>query len=381
MHARREAQALNPREFCFRCMNRLPAPDEVCPRCGWNNQDRRNGEGELPFASLAHKYIIGKALGRGGFGITYVGLNIALGTRVAIKEYFPAEISRRADNGADIVASAPEYEELYNRGKQKALTEAQVIAGVQDVRDVVRIYNVMGRNNTVYIIMEYVEGETLASLVSRKGALRWAETAPLFKPIGLALDQLHRKNLVHRDVSPDNLMIRADNGRAVLLDFGAATGAIAEGEQREKNLKEGYAAPEQYQEQAAIDGRADEYSLGATLYFALAGERPASATQRKFGDGALDFSRKRDFPAAVKEAITRSMAIDPEERYPTVGEMVSALEAAPVKERSLQPEVGKKRPAGAKTKPEKSPWRIAALVAAILAGIFLLGMVGVGLLT
>ena len=116
----REAQGLNPREFCFRCMNRLPAPDANCPHCGWDNHNRQNGEGELPFANLAHKCIIGKALGRGGFGITYVGLNIGLEKRVAIKEYFPAEISRRADDGAHIVASRPEYEELYARGHKQA---------------------------------------------------------------------------------------------------------------------------------------------------------------------------------------------------------------------------------------------------------------------
>ena len=358
-------------------VNRLPAPDANCPHCGWDNHNRQNGEGELPFANLAHKCIIGKALGRGGFGITYVGLNIGLEKRVAIKEYFPAEISRRADDGAHIVASRPEYEELYARGRAKALAEAQTIASVQDVRDVVRIYDVFSRNNTVYIVMEYVEGQTLASLVADRGPLRWAEAAPLIKPIGLALDQLHKKNLVHRDVSPDNLMIRSDNGEPVLLDFGAATNAIGEGEQREKNLKEGYAAPEQYREFAAIDGRADEYSLGATLYFALSGDRPASAPQRRFGDGTLNFSRKRDFPKPVQEAITKSMAVAPEDRYATVGDLVTALDGAPVKGQGLRvPTTG-----GAAKKERKSPWRVVAVVAAVLAGVICLGLVGVGLLT
>ncbi len=350
---------LDPRSYCFDCMKPLPSPDGICPACGKNNSVRRNSNGELPPANLANKFFIGRALGRGGFGITYVGMHCNLGTRVAVKEYFPADISRRAADGIRIEASSPEYTEMFEQGKRKALAEARIIARVQNVPDVVRIYDCFSRNNTVYIIMEYVEGETFADLVSRMGPLRWGEVWPVMRPMGAALDALHGQNLVHRDISPDNIMIRKDNGRAVLLDFGAASATIREGQEREKVLKEGYAAPEQYQDQAGIDGRADIYSWAATLYFTLTGERPPAASQRRFGDGELPWKRKKgDISRAVRDALARGMAITKEERYSTAGELTAALDSA---------------------RERKSPWRAAGIAAAVLAGLVCLAAVGIGL--
>ena len=320
---------LNPREYCFWCMNKLPSADGTCGVCGKDNQARSNDEGELPFALLGGKYLIGHALGRGGFGITYVGLNMMLEKRVAIKEYFPADISTRDPGGINVLPASPETEAEFDAGKHKALEEARIIARVENVSNVVGIYDCFSRNNTVYIIMEFIEGETFAAYAARKGPAKWQEIWPRIRPVGVALGQLHQLNLIHRDISPDNIMIRKDNGESVLLDFGAASNTVAEGQENVTALKDGYAPLEQYQDRAAINGRADEYSWSATLWYMLTGNRPPNALQRKAQqcDPQIPRLLRKRVPETVRRALLKGMAIQQENRYPTMEQLIAALDA------------------------------------------------------
>lgn len=308
-------------------MNKLPSADGVCGACGRDNRSRQNDEGELPFALLAGKYLIGHALGRGGFGITYVGMNMLLEKRVAIKEYFPAEISTRDGSGINVRPTSAEAEKQFETGKLKALEEARIIARVENVSNVVGIYDCFGRNNTIYIIMEFIEGETFASYAARKGPLGWKEMWPRMKPVGTALGQLHRLNLIHRDISPDNIMIRKDNGQSVLLDFGAASGVVAEGQESVTALKDGYAPPEQYN-RSGINGRADEYAWCATMWYMLTGIKPPSALQRAAEQSNPKLPRKyrRKMPEQVRKALLKGMAIRQEDRYPTMDQLVAVLD-------------------------------------------------------
>ena len=321
---------LDPREYCFWCMNKLASANGVCPVCGKDNRSRKNGEGELPFSLVARKYIVGHALGRGGFGITYIGLNMMLSKRVAIKEYFPQDISRRSADGINVQASSPETAGQFEEGKRKALEEARIIARVQNVSNVVGVYDCFSRNNTVYIIMEYLEGETFASRVGRKGPRKWKEIWPELRPVGVALGQLHRLKLIHRDISPDNIMIRNDTGENILLDFGAASGIVAKGQTRASVLKDGYAATEMYQEQAEINGRADEYAWSATLWYILTGQRPPSAQQRRMQNSEMKAPSgiRRKMPEAVWKALRKGMALRPEDRYPAMEDMIRDLDRA-----------------------------------------------------
>ncbi|MBQ8074062.1 MAG: serine/threonine protein kinase [Clostridia bacterium] len=352
---------LNPREFCFGCMNRLPELDGKCPHCGRDNHVRKNADDQLPFALLAQKYVIGRSLGRGGFGITYIGLNDRLEMRVAIKEYFPEGLSRRAKDGIHVEPVSVEAGVQMQAGMQKALEEARIIARIQNVPHVVRIYDCFSRNNTVYIVMEYVEGETLSERVCRGGPLSWKEAWALMKPIGQALDILHGRDLIHRDISPDNIMISREDGKSVLLDFGAAGGRIASGEEREKLLKDGYAAPEQYQDHSEIDGRSDEYAWAATLLFAITGHRPDNALQRKFNEGNLLTKKlERKVPRESLIALEKAMAVDPAARFAIMREAVSAMDHVPEK-RSLWRTVG---------------WIAAGAAAAVASGSVLIGLLG-----
>ncbi len=322
---------LNPREYCFWCMNRLTSADNTCKVCGKDNRIRKNNEGELPFALLAGKYLIGHALGRGGFGITYIGLNILLGKRVAIKEYYPADISIRDTDGINVRPLSEETRQQFEAGKQRALEEARIIARVENVTNVVGIYDCFGRNNTVYIIMEYIEGETFASYAARKGPLHWKEIWPLMKPVGTALGQMHRLGLIHRDISPDNIMIRKDNDDSVLLDFGAASNIVSKGQESVTALKDGYAPLEQYGRNG-INGRADEYAWSATLWFMLTGIRPPSAQQRNIQKKELVLPRKcrREMPEQIQKALMKGMAVQQEDRYPTMEKLVAALDTGKI---------------------------------------------------
>ena len=320
----------NPREYCFWCMNRLPSEDGVCEYCGKDNGQRRNGNGELPFSILAGKYLIGHALGRGGFGITYIGLNMFLGKRVAVKEYFPADISERSADGINVQPVSAGAELRFEEGKRRALEEARTTAGIQNVSNVVAIYDCFGRNNTVYIIMEFIEGKTFAEYAAGKGSRKWQHIWPMIKPVGVALGRIHRLNLVHRDISPDNIMIRKDNGESVLLDFGAASRVLSEGQNYETALKDGYAAIEQYQSHSGINGRADEYAWCATIWFMLTGSRPPGALQRKNGqcDPEMKGKIRRAIPKSIRSALLKGMAINQEDRYPNMEELIADLDAA-----------------------------------------------------
>ena len=277
---------------------------------------------------LNERYILGRALGRGGFGVTYVGYDITLNRRVAIKEYFPAEVSVRAEDGVNVRAASDETVDQFEEGKWKALEEARTIARVQNVSNVVGIYDCFSRNNTVYIIMEFIEGQTFAEIAARKGPLKWQTLWPMIRPVGVALGQLHRLNLIHRDISPDNIMVRKDNGESVLLDFGAASGAVAAGQEHVTALKDGYASVEQYQGRAEINGRADEYSLSAAIWYMLTGNKPPNALQRKAqqSDPKMSGKIRRRTPENVRKALLKGMALRQEDRYPTMEQLILALD-------------------------------------------------------
>lgn len=320
---------LDASRICFYCMGDLPSSNGVCRLCGRDNSVRQNGNDELPYALLAKKYIVGHSLGRGGFGVTYIGKNIRIGKQVAIKEYFPADISHRAPGQMNIVPIKPEDEKQFEEGKSKALDEARTIALTNGDPNVVRIYDCFSRNNTVYIIMEYIEGKNLANLIERDGRMHWNQAWEYMKPIAASLEALHRQNLVHRDISPDNIMIRQLDEKAVLLDFGAAIARQSGDTAHSKLFKDGYAAPEQYQDRSVIDGRTDEYAWSATLYYLLTGVRPPKPSQRKFDEKAMKTPRqlRSDIPKKMEEIMIKAMSLNADDRYASMGDMLIAFDS------------------------------------------------------
>lgn len=208
-------------EFCPFCMR--PGSGKYCKYCG-GEIAFRGKEFQLPVGThlMGSKvpYLIGASIGQGGFGVTYAAMNCASGERVAIKEYFPIYWSDRSINGKDVLAKA-NCGAVYAAGRDKFLKEAETIQALKHLKSIVNVYDFFRANNTAYIVMEYLEGETLAQLVKRKERLTVEELWKMLRPLLEDINDMHVLDVVHRDIAPDNIMVMKD-GSLKLMDFGSA---------------------------------------------------------------------------------------------------------------------------------------------------------------
>ena len=328
--------------LCFRCMEELNTPGQVCPHCGHDNQIRTNGAGLLGETILSGQYQVGRVLGRGGFGITYIGYDLNLQCRIAIKEYFPSHLVLRDSNNRTLSAISGS-EGDYQKGCQRALRESRMAAGLGQIPGVVQVYNGFVDNNTVYIVMEYIDGLTLNDYVEARSKLTLEAAMDLLSPVAGALQILHDRKVVHRDVKPDNIMIRRETNEGVLLDFGAAR--VEDGSTMSHSsavVSAGYAPPEQYN-MTSMDGRIDEYALAATLLFTLTKQRPPDVMQHIAQANAMPSIHgiNPDVPPAAEAVILRGMELKADNRYPSVEAMWNALKKTTRKPKKLNPTLKK----------------------------------------
>ena len=255
----------------------------ICPCCGFNTAAYGPPLHHLPPGSILYgKYVVGKAIGEGGFGITYIGIDLNLDMRVAIKEYYPAGFVTRNTTVSDTIAIlGNEKTEFFNVGKEKIIEEARTLAHFNNENGIVSVRDFFSENGTAYIVMEYIDGFSLKDyLLSRGGKLPVNEALELVKPILNSLAVLHKEGIIHRDISPDNIMINK-NGKVMLIDFGAAKNV---GENAKKSLsiqlKHGYAPAEQYRTHGEQGPWTDVYALCATVYRMITGYVPDAALER-----------------------------------------------------------------------------------------------------
>ena len=266
------------------------------------------------------KYRIIDVLGQGGFGITYLALQVKLNRKVAIKEFFMKEHCNRDENSSFVSVPSVGSRELVERFKQKFLKEAGLIASF-DNANIIRIHDVFEENGTAYYVMEYLEGKSLKALVDESGALPEDVAVKYIRQVAGALKEVHENNLLHLDVKPANIMLDK-KGNAVLIDFGISKHYDEAGHQTSSagvGISEGYAPIEQYEAGAlkTFTPVTDIYALGATLFFLLTGARPPKAsyindeglppmpetlslTVRKAVESAMQ-PRRKDRPQSVKE--------------------------------------------------------------------------------
>jgi len=253
----------------------------------------------LPVGYVLHWYSIESILGRGGSGVTYLAKDTNLNIQVAIKEYFPAEISSR-DSTQTVHASTTENDELYSWGLDRFIKEAQILASFKH-QNIARVMSVFQHNNTAYIIMEYEKGLPLSQLLkSRKYSQQ--ELIDIIMPIIEGLKLVHNAEFIHRDIKPSNIYIR-DDGSPVLIDFGAARKASGRTKVQQLTtvLTYGYAPFEQYSETNEKQGPwTDIYSLAATLYLAATGKVPPDAMKR--GTSLLSSQADPYIPAKNQES-------------------------------------------------------------------------------
>jgi serine/threonine protein kinase/Tfp pilus assembly protein PilF len=309
----------------------------------------------LPIGTEISGYEIVRVLGVGGFGITYEGFNPVTRRRAAIKEFFPRGIASR-ENATHVVFSREDTDVVawaLDRFR-RSTTELCEFSHP----NIVSVLNYVPANETGYMFMEQVEGETLEHwLRNKNGAVTLAEVRTVLEPICDALEYVHAKKFIHRDIAPDNIMIRKD-GRPMLIDFGAIKIIAQQAQTRAASgrsygvAKQHYSPPEQMDEDAQLDPRADVYALGAVVYRALSGHPPIDADKRKNDlvlKGADPYvsvaqTARMPLPGSVINAIDRSLSIKPAERPSSIAEFRAGLKEdgatvtiAPTKPTKVQP--------------------------------------------
>ena len=317
-------------DCCFNCMEPLEASAGICPICG-KSRSVAVPEHHLPCGTLLRdRYLVGAALGEGGFGITYIGRDVTLDIRVAIKEYYPNGFTNR-NNTVSLVVTAPvtaDRKEFFEKGRASFLKEARALGKFSQEPGIVNVRDFFEENNTVYIVMEYLNGITLKEHLKQSGPIRYSELLPMMLPLMRSLQKVHGAGLIHRDISPDNIMMVGDSLK--LLDFGAARSVSAEGNRSlSVMLKPGYAPEEQYRSRGRQGPWTDVYALCATVYKCLTGVTPDDATERMYEDTLQPPSALgAAIPPAAEAALMRGLAVLAKDRLQSVEELIDALLSA-----------------------------------------------------
>jgi serine/threonine protein kinase len=277
----------------------------------------------LPSGHLLHqRYSIQSSIGQGGFGITYLAYDQKLDQEVCIKELFVSGNSTRGINMT--VQSQGQGTFSFREFVQRFVQEARQLAKFQH-SNIVRVIDVFEENQTAYMIMEYVSGETLKQKIFRDGAMNEIHALQLISQLLDAVSEIHKKGMLHRDIKPDNILITPED-RVVLIDFGSAR-EFAEGKTTSQTamITPGYAPPEQYSERARRGPFTDIYALGATLYFILTGEKPIAATDRTFEELISPHQINPKVSSQVSSAVMLAMELKPEHRFQTVSDLKDAM--------------------------------------------------------
>ena len=276
---------------CMKCMHALAAGETVCPECGRPYGSVKAESFALkPGTILDGKYLVGEMLGQGGFGITYIGFDLLLEQKIAIKEYFPMSTGMVSREGRSTVvwSDAVMQKSGVEKGFDSFLKEARKMAKLRSIPSVVGVNSVFIQNETAYIVMDFIEGETLLKKLQREGPMDYGTCVTLMTPIMQALSEVHKHGIIHRDISPDNIMVQSD-GKLILLDLGAAKDLDIQGkdgnvQSSQMVAKHGFSPVEQYGQAGKIGPWTDVYAMAATIYYCCTGVLPPSATDRMIED-------------------------------------------------------------------------------------------------
>jgi serine/threonine protein kinase len=309
------------------CMRNKYEADR-CTDCGWAEATLPDSPAQLaPRTILAEKYIFGRVLGQGGFGITYLAWDMLLSRKLAIKEYFPREICSRGRDSRTVQALSQRSREDFQYGLAKFVEEGRNLARFRDYPGIVSLLEFFEANGTAYIVMAYVEGMTFRQYLDTQGGkISFEATLEILTPVMDALREVHRVGMLHRDISPDNIYLNEDR-QVKILDFGATRYAL-----REQSLgltvlfKPGYAPFEQYSSGGKQGPWTDVYALGATFYRALTGNAPSEAPDRMAHDDlALPSAMGIKVPVKSEPALLKALAVHWENRFQRIQDFQEAI--------------------------------------------------------
>ena len=378
---------------CLSCMQMIDGGD--CPHCGYPGKVMNESHQLAVGTMLRKRYQIGRCLGQGGFGITYLGWDTLMRKTVAVKEFYPSgAVYRRTAVSAQVECATDAMIPHFEYSRERFLREASALVDFRDIPEVVDILDFIEENNTAYIVMEYVRGVDLAKYIRMKGGrLSVEETFRILKPVMEALAKVHKGGIVHRDISPDNIILDPMGG-AKLLDFGAVRAVedpdVEKGlnKSTEAILKQGFAPIEQYNTRGSLGPWTDEYAMCATIWYCLTGKVPEEASIR-LGEGIdPDWSTIPGLPEHQQRALEKGFRCRAKDRYKSIEELLGDLFPEAVKEISISipepvkeipvpiPEPAKEVPVRAvkeKAKPRKKGgkkgwlWAIPAVLAVLIA--------------
>jgi serine/threonine protein kinase len=299
----------------------------ACAGCAQHGRPRPSPLVLQPGSLLAEQYRIGRVLGEpGGFGITYLGWDTRLETRVAIKEFLPREFAVRDSDGYRVIASLPGQDDPFQWGLRGFLNEARALAKF-DHPNIVRVRTYFEGNGTAYIVMNYYDGLSLQDLLDQENRpFSETQTLTLMLPILDGLEVVHGQRLLHRDIKPANVYL-AHRSTPILLDFGAARMAVGE---KSRNLTEiyteGFAPLEQYSSRGNQGPWTDIYACAATMFYMVTGSVPPIATERVGSDGHLSLrGLSANLSPAFCNAVERALAVRPAQRPQKVSEFRALL--------------------------------------------------------
>lgn len=321
---------INGHNLCIGCMRPL-GPEGGCSFCGMKQEEYTPiPRCLMPGTELAGRYVTGKVLGEGSFGITYMGWDTCMDIPVAVKEYFPCDMVSRdvicgSDNSVYLYESEKKHD--YHLYLKKFWGEAKCLSRFNQVEGIVSVRDFFYENETAYLVMQYVDGISVKKHVAEHGKIAASRVLEQIRPVLRALEQVHNTGVVHRDISPDNLMIKED-GSFVLIDFGAA---------RMRNLdttktmtvmfKRGFSPEEQYRCKGKWGPYTDVYSICATIYFMMTGVPPVDSVIRALGDEmpSLVSMKELDIPVRQRKALMKGLAVSAKNRWQNIGELYGAL--------------------------------------------------------
>lgn len=322
-------------KICFGCFGSYDDQFEICPHCGYaEGTEPELGIYMRPGTILQERYVVGRALGHGGFSVTYLAWDALLRHKIAIKEYLPSEYATRQPGESRLTVFSGKPGEYFSFGKQKFLDEARRLSAFQNEDGVVHIYDCFSENETAYLAMEYLEGKTLSECLKQGVTFEPDTAVRLLTPIMISLQHIHDSGMIHRDIAPDNIMLLEDGG-VRLIDFGAARHAVHDcGKSMTVIIKDGYSPEEQYSSHSVQGPSADVYALSATLYQMVTGVTPPNAMER----GEALRSHRRDPlapPSKYCKSITKSqeaailngMCLHTQDRTQSVAELYEELTA------------------------------------------------------
>ena len=313
--------------ICLGCMEKINDKYDVCPYCGYvDGTPAKEAYHMQPGSVLQGRYIVGRVIGYGGFGVTYIGYDPVFECKIAIKEYLPGEFATRCAGTNEVTVFSGDREEQFVGGIVKFLEEARRLAKFKNTAGIVRINDSFNENNTAYIVMEYLDGETLKEKIEREGKLSLEDSLNIMMPILDALKAVHKEGILHRDISPDNIFI-TKKGEVKLLDFGAARYATTT---HSKSLsvivKPGYAPQEQYRSRGDQGTWTDVYACAATLYKMITGVTPEDSMERGNKDTLAAPSKLGiKIPKNKENAIMNALNLRIEDRTQTAEDFENEL--------------------------------------------------------